>query len=208
MKAHETVAAQRMPVRWEAAMRPKAEGEVCGDAHLVRPVAQGYLVAVADGLGHGVDASVAAERAVATADAITDLSPARVLERCHEACRNTRGVVMTVALVDTVSGSLRWAGVGNVEALMLHRTTDGVRRETLMLPGGVLGYALPRLREQSLDLEPRDRIVMVTDGVSPSFVSETSWLASHATTAADVLERYGTVDDDALVLLGRCGEAA
>ena len=52
-------------VEWGAAERPFDPLGESGDRYLVQPYADGALVAVADGLGHGPDAATAAKTAMA-----------------------------------------------------------------------------------------------------------------------------------------------
>ncbi len=193
-----------MRLTWTAASRPLVPGEPCGDLDLVLPVDGGYLLMVADGLGHGPEAQAASRRAVSAAATAAGPSPAAVLEACHAACVGTRGVVMTIAFADLAAGVVRWAGVGNVDAVHLRPSGGRPPRPALMLPGGVVGSAMPRLREQELDLMTGDVLVMATDGIGPSFAADLALLAAPRTDAADVLEAHGIDDDDALVLLARC----
>jgi serine/threonine protein phosphatase PrpC len=193
---------------WDAASSP-ADGEVVsGDAFVVRPAADGYVLAVADGLGHGPEASVAANVAIAAATHPGEDSPSVLLRRCHEACSRTRGVVMTVVHVDTVRNAICWAGVGNVETVLMRSRLSGPsRRETAMLPGGVVGVALPKLNEQTYDIEPGDLLALATDGVRGEFVNELTTLATPSKMTALIIDRHHLKADDALVLVARC-EAA
>jgi serine/threonine protein phosphatase PrpC len=197
-----------MRLVWDAASSPAHGEDVSGDAYVVRSAANGYLLAVADGLGHGPEASMAANAAIAAAAKAGDDSPSMVLRRCHEACRRTRGVVMTVVHVDTLRNAVCWAGVGNVEAVLVRSRLSGPsRRETAMLPGGVVGVALPKLKEQTYEIEPGDLLALATDGVRGEFVSELMTLAAPSGMAARIIDRHRLKADDALVLIARC-EAA
>ena len=71
-----------------------------GDLAVFAPSARGGLVAVIDGLGHGDAAADASEVAAEILSAHADDEPQRLLERCHEELRRTRGAVMTLAWFD------------------------------------------------------------------------------------------------------------
>jgi hypothetical protein len=115
---------------------------------------------------------------------------------------------MTVVHVDTARNAVRWAGVGNVEAVLVRNRLPGPsRRETAMLPGGVLGVALPPLKEQTYEIGPGDLLALATDGIGGEFVSELTTLAAPSSLAARILDRHHLKADDALVLIARC-EAA
>src|SRR5205823_3248291 len=97
---------------------------------LVAPFAGGTLVAVIDGLGHGIEAAAATRVAIAAlADAPGEPVTA-LLVRCHEEMRGTRGAVMTLVSFRD-DDTLTWVGVGNVEALLLR--AGGGARESIVL---------------------------------------------------------------------------
>jgi negative regulator of sigma-B (phosphoserine phosphatase) len=89
-----------------------------GDLEAVRRHARGAVIAVIDGIGHGQEAAAAARRAHDIIAEDPQDSPIALVMRCHEALRNTRGVVLSIVSVDLAHGSLRWLGVGNVRALV------------------------------------------------------------------------------------------
>src|SRR2546427_9658051 len=70
-----------------------------GDRHLVKPVGTGVLVAVVDGLGHGIEAASAAKAAVAALERHASESPVPLLERRHPALKGARGPVRGVAVL-------------------------------------------------------------------------------------------------------------
>jgi negative regulator of sigma-B (phosphoserine phosphatase) len=194
-----------MRLVWDAASSPADGEDVSGDAYVVRPAASGYVLAMADGLGHGPEATLAANAAIAAAADPGEDSPSVLIRRCHEACSRTRGVVMTVVHVDTQRNAVCWAGVGNVEAVLVRsRLTGPARRETAMLPGGVVGVALPKLKEQTYEVEPGDLLALATDGIRGEFVTELMTLAPPSNLATRIIDRHHLKADDALVLVARC----
>jgi len=194
-----------MQLVWDAASSPADGEDVSGDAYVVRSAADGYVLAVADGLGHGPEATLAANAAIAAATHPGEDSPSVLLRRSHEACSYTRGVVMTVVHVDTRRNEVCWAGVGNVEAVLVRNRLSGQsRRETAMLPGGVVGVALPPLKEQTYEIEPGDVLALATDGIRGEFVSELMTLAAPSSMTARIIDRHRLKADDALVLIARC----
>src|SRR6266511_4040399 len=106
-------------VEWGFAARALPGETVSGDRHLVQPCSSGFLVAVVDGLGHGLEATTAASTAVATlASHAGDPLPALV-KRCHEALLKTRGVTMAVASIKIRNGTMSWLGIGTVEGCLV-----------------------------------------------------------------------------------------
>ena len=177
-----------------------------GDLHLVKSVSGGALVAVVDGLGHGEEAASAARTAVATLEQHADDAVQALLERCHWALKGTRGVVMSVASIDPHERALTWAGVGNVETLLIHgapATRAAAARTSLVTRGGIVGSALPPIRAQRLPLATGDLLILATDGVREGFVDGLPLDGPAQRLAEQILARHQKGTDDALVLVAR-----
>ena len=192
----------RSVVEWGAA--EYALERDCGDAQVVAPFEGGALVGVIDGLGHGWEAAQAAREAVRVLEEHAGEPVSELVQRCHEALRNTRGAVMTLASFDARGSSMTWAGVGNVEALLLRGDpTAEPAREAVNLRGGVVGYQLPQVRTSSLRVSPGDTLVMATDGVRSSFAADLRPYERPQDMADGILARHARRADDALVLVAR-----
>lgn len=175
-----------------------------GDLHLVQAIPHGVLVAVADGLGHGEEAALAAGRAMDTLAEHAHESVISLVRRCHEACRGTRGVVMSVASFNVAEETMTWVGVGNVEGVLLRadaRATPG--HETIVLRGGVVGYELPLLRASTVIVSPGDMLIFATDGVRQGFALGLPVGETAQRLADQILTQYGKQTDDGLALVAR-----
>src|SRR5438876_7262583 len=106
-------------IGWGVASRPLPGEIVCGDRHLIKPITDGVLLAVVDGLGHGAEALTAAKTAIAVLESHAEEPLTALVNRCHQALMKTRGVVMTAATLRWFENKLTWLGVGNVEAILL-----------------------------------------------------------------------------------------
>lgn len=195
-----------IPVEWGLAEVAAPGQTESGDLSVVLASPQGVVVAVADGLGHGHDAAMAARTAIATVKRHAAGSVISIVQRCHEACRGTRGVAMSLALCDTQYDAITWLGVGNIEGLLI-RDGDATspRRESLLLHNGVVGYSLPTLRPSVLPITHGDTLVFATDGVRSRFMVTPTLGTSPQHTADRILSTFGTRTDDALVLVVRYG---
>ncbi len=138
-----------------------APGEtVSGDAWDIRIGDGKALVIVADGLGHGPGAAEAAAEALkvfATAAG----SPAAVLERAHPLLRGTRGAAVAIAEIDTKTGTVAYAGAGNISGRMI----SGIEDRSLMSQHGTLGVQIRRLQDVSYPWSDHSIIVMHSDGL-------------------------------------------
>jgi phosphoserine phosphatase RsbX len=206
---------RRGELQWSASERPLPGEARSGDLHLVSAVGDRTLLAVIDGLGHGTEAYEAARRAAAAltaaaAPAASASSPTlleALFERCHTALRATRGVVMTLVLIDG-DGQLRWAGVGNVEGAIVHGNHEHDCRERILLRPGVVGLTLPALRPETLRLRRGDLLVLVTDGIRHGFLESLDPRRPVQAIASQILAEHARPGDDALVLVARYGQVA
>ena len=178
-----------------------------GDLHLVRPVDDGVLVAVVDGLGHGQEAAAAARIAVKTLDRHADEPIQMMVQRCHESLVGTRGVVMSVAHFDPDRDTMTWVGLGNVEGVLVAGDrTDRAARTSLVTRGGYVGSknpAPPSIRPWVIPIQAQDVLVFATDGIRSGFSGDISPQDSPQQTADLLLARHGKGTDDALVLVAR-----
>ena len=139
-----------------------APGEfVSGDAWDIRIVDGHATVIVADGLGHGPVAAEAADAAI-QGFAKTAGTPAAMLERLHPLLRSTRGAAVAIAAVDAKSGTVTYAGAGNIAGRMI----SGVEDRTLMSQHGTLGVQVRKLQDISYVWPDHALVVMHSDGLA------------------------------------------
>jgi negative regulator of sigma-B (phosphoserine phosphatase) len=175
-----------------------------GDLSLIEPIEAGLLVAAVDGLGHGPEAAAAARIAAETLRAHSGEGVGDLLGRCHQRLKGTRGAVMSLASFDSSAETMTWAGVGNVEGMLLRAPpSSGPARESLLLLGGLIGERLPSHRAATLPLRPGDVLVFATDGIRHGFHISVRLDAPAQEIANDTLERFATGHDDALVVVVR-----
>jgi anti-sigma regulatory factor (Ser/Thr protein kinase) len=181
---------------------PMPHETVCGDAWAIERRDGRVLYMVADGLGHGAHAAAAAREAGLAFRREAALSPKQILEAAHAALRPTRGAAVAVAELTVATGEVRFAGIGNVSALVAGRA--GTRR--LVSLAGTLGHSLRTVQEFRYGWPDEGFLVMHTDGLS------THWelsaypgiLNRHPAIAAGLLFRdYLRGRDDATVLVAR-----
>jgi negative regulator of sigma-B (phosphoserine phosphatase) len=173
-----------------------------GDVAVCAGTAAGGLACLIDGLGHGPDAADAAERCADVVRANADAPAVELLERCHAALRDSRGVVMTAAWFDLAARTLSWAGVGNVDARLV-RPGPGSREDVALVFGGVIGYRMPKVRVATMPLARGDLLVMITDGIESAISPALAGGGGAQALAERILARHGKGTDDALALVVR-----
>ena len=191
-------------IEWGVAELPLAGQVENGDRYVVQPFADGILVAVVDGLGHGHEAAAAAMIATTTLKQ-SPLEPLTVLfARCHENLRRTRGVVMSVASFRASERTMAWLGVGSVEGMLQRASARSTPvSETLMLRSGVVGSHLPRLSASVLTVNLGDTLILASDGIRRGFAEALTRAVPPQRAAERILARYANRTDDALVLVAR-----
>jgi negative regulator of sigma-B (phosphoserine phosphatase) len=173
-----------------------------GDRHVVCPLPDGVLVAVIDGLGHGVEAAAAARVAAGVLEQHAGEPVTVLLERCHDSLRSSRGVALSLATIRSQARVMTWAGVGNVEGL-LRRAQPGLPDEKLLLRNGVVGSHVPSLQASEIALQRDDLLVFTTDGVAQEVAQTLPVRGTLQAIADGALARGNKAIDDALVLLVR-----
>lgn len=189
---------------WGVETRSIAGTFGCGDDCVVQWHRTGGLVAVVDGLGHGPDASLAAHAALQELRAHAEDPPERLLERCHQAARRTRGLTMAIASIDANRGRMAWLGVGNVQGILVRASpARPFAGESLLVRSGVVGHRIPPIVPAVVALEAGDVLALATDGIRSGFESSIVAGGDVRTTAARILKLHARATDDALVVVVR-----
>jgi anti-sigma regulatory factor (Ser/Thr protein kinase) len=134
----------------------------CGDGWAARSVAGSTTVRLADGLGHGSAAAAAAAMAVEIFRAHPSAAPAHLVTLMHAGMRSTRGAAVAVAASGpTAADGIRYAGVGNVSAV-LARAQDS---RSLMSHNGTVGLQARKIQELGYPWPEEAVLVMHSDGL-------------------------------------------
>ena len=195
---------QKSCLSYAVAIRPMVGQSICGDLAVVRPLQRGLLLAVIDGAGHGQEAAQAARTAADVLESSAEENLLRLVEQCHKKMIPTRGAAMTVVSVHSDTNTAEWVGVGDVEARLFRGDPERrPRLEGAMLRGGIVGYQLPTLRADRVDLQPGDWLVMATDGIRADFPASVRLSKTPEAVAEDIVDGHFKETDDALVLVAR-----
>jgi anti-sigma regulatory factor (Ser/Thr protein kinase) len=192
----------RAPLQYGAVAVAKWGEPACGDAYAIECSTDRATLVVADGLGHGVDAAMAAEEAVRVFRRDARLAPVEILERIHGALRSTRGAAVSVAQINWSTRLVRYAGVGNISAAIL--AADSVRR--LVSHNGTVGHELRKLQEFQYPWPEHATLIMHSDGLGSHWDLDryAGLLARDPTLIAAVLYRdFERGRDDVSVLVVR-----
>lgn len=191
-------------IEWAVADLVQPGQSESGDRYLVLSTADGGLVAVVDGLGHGAEAASAAKVAVRALERGAHRPVVQLFRDCHQSLIGTRGAVISAAAFSGHDETMTWLGVGNVEGRLLRAPISASpRMESLLLRGGVVGAHLPPLASEVVPIRRGDTLILATDGVRSDFLHAPLPHREPQALADYILARWGTQTDDALVLVVR-----
>jgi anti-sigma regulatory factor (Ser/Thr protein kinase) len=186
------------PVPYAGLVRPISGESDCGDV-FGAAVTDGRLTGVlCDGLGHGPLAASAAAAAVAAVLEDPTGEPAALVERAHRRVAHTRGGA--IGVVQVAGPAVRYAGLGNIAAVIL----DGTTRKGMLSVPGIAGHQARSIRQFDYTAPPGAAIVLHSDGITARWeASSVPGLSRRdpLVVAAALLGQAGTHRDDAGVLV-------
>lgn len=141
----------------EAAFRTRSGQAVCGDEVRVEQTRDTIRVGVADGLGSGMDASLAAQAALEGMELSSHDSPAESLLRAHSASRHTRGAAAAIVHIDSEGRGIH-SGLGDVSCRVLGETHIPSRP-------GMVGHGTPEPSDSSFRLPADGAVLLWSDGL-------------------------------------------
>ena len=178
---------------------PLSGQAVCGDAWMVETSGTALQVVMIDGLGHGLEAAVAGSEAIRVMRQYAGAGPADAMRAMHGALRATRGAAAAVAMVDTATRRIRFAGIGNITAAV--GGVDSMRR--MVSHNGIVGHHVRSVREFEYEWPPHGYLILHSDGLSArwSLDAYPGLIGRDPAIVAGVLHRdFGRPNDDASIL--------
>jgi anti-sigma regulatory factor (Ser/Thr protein kinase) len=186
---------------WGAVSIAKPGELVCGDGWSVANGSAGRSLLVADGLGHGPEASEAAVEAIRLFNRFNGHRVDTLLDYIHGGLRATRGAAISIARFDRDAGKVIYSGIGNVAGVLA--VNGGLRRMVSM--AGTAGYNARKI--QAFDYPfASGLVIMHSDGLLSSWTLDKYPGAAslHPTLLAGILYRdLSRHRDDATVLVGK-----
>lgn len=125
-------ASATIEVEVATAGRPLPGQETSGDLAAIVPYEGGTLVAIADGLGHGPHAALAAHAAMEVVRSQPGSDLVTLVRSCHLGARATRGAVLAVVAFEVREHRLTWVSIGNIQ--MVIAPTDPDQADTKGAP--------------------------------------------------------------------------
>jgi hypothetical protein len=160
-----------------------------GDRALVRTnEGDCALLAVVDGLGHGPEASTAAQAAEDCLHSVSLQMPLIEVMQCvHDRLAGTRGAAATVCILQR--REIEVCAVGNVEI----RSLDV--RLPLVFSAGILGGRVRKFHICRATLSAKARLVLFSDGISSRTAVEDVRKLSPQAACDAIMSKYRRKDD-------------
>ncbi len=190
-------------VRDRGAVSLPIKGEVVnGDGWNLQKSADGNVVLVADGLGHGSDAHKASQEALRIFNQHYAEDLINLMERIHNALRVTRGAAVAISNIDLFRKTISFCGMGNIVAAICSHD----KHRNMVSMNGTAGQSMARCRVFDYPWENGDLLVMHSDGLGTHWDLKDYpglW-TKHPTLIAGVLYRdHSRRRDDATVFVIR-----
>ena len=182
--------------------RPYKGLSICGDSFLIEQREGEVLAAVIDGLGHGYESSVAAERAVEVIREHAELTVGAILQRCHQELRVTRGAAVGVLKV-AESGEGEFCGIGNIEVQALNGQPPSI-----FCLAGIVGHNMRSSKVMKVAMKPGDIYCLMSDGVSSRGNLKACLPGAPEMVARRIVESWGKDHDDATAVILGFGDAS
>lgn len=152
----------------------------------------GALLALADGLGHGPLAAVAARAFCTLARERATLPLVEILQEATLALSGTRGAAAALWRVDFGTARAQFAGIGNIELV-----ADGAQRIRPVSLPGIIGRPLRKVVAFDFELRGSQVVIAHTDGVSTRFELEAYRTLGAQSIADTLIADHGKWHDDA-----------
>jgi anti-sigma regulatory factor (Ser/Thr protein kinase) len=173
----------------------------CGDSWGMMQSPDYAAILVADGLGHGYEASMASKDAVRVFRERASLDPQEIMQLAHLALRSSRGAAVAVARIDRLNGTLTFCGVGNISAQIYSGSQAG---QNLVSLNGTVGHHMHQVRQFSYPWPDDGMLVLHSDGLvsATGLEAHPGLAARHPSLVAGLLYRdYARGNDDATVVV-------
>ncbi|MFO1019686.1 MAG: ATP-binding SpoIIE family protein phosphatase [Planctomycetales bacterium] len=174
---------------WGAINRPAPHEQQCGDTWRIAERPDELAVMVADGLGHGPLAALAADSAAAAFEQHSFQALTQLFTLVDQRTRGSRGAAVAVAQIQRSTGNLKYAGVGNIAASL--KSQQGTSSKGLISHSGTVGVEMRKVQQFDYECPEQAVLIMHSDGLQNRWALETypGLLQRHPSIIAAILYR-------------------
>ena len=186
-----------MKILSSLAQRPAVGQTVCGDAVAIIE-GKPFVVAIADGLGHGPGA---AEASTTFCNFVTEHAEEpleSLMLAANRALTSTRGAAAAILRIDQEQEKLSFVGIGNIELRAIGHYKSSC--PAICLPG-IVGRPLRRVKAFEAEIHIGDTLALFTDGISTRFELKQYRRIQFCDIASTIMQERGKDHDDATCLV-------
>lgn len=144
-----------------AILLPKPNQEVSGDKWYCYQNGTKAMIIVADGLGHGIEASTAALEAVKGFEVNKDLPLNQIMQTLNERMAHTRGAAVALCEINANTNSVQYCGVGNIAATLISPESF----KNLVSFNGIVGHEIRKIQTMNYPWTDNSLLIMHSDGL-------------------------------------------
>ena len=186
---------QKSKVDYFFEIRPLTKNRECGDTGIIKEFDHKLFIGIIDAAGHGKEAYGIAVIFKKFLEKNYHQDLALIMKGIHEHLKDTRGAVAGLCLLDLTTGKLKYLEIGNITARIF-----GVNTVRIISRPGIIGYAIPTIREERTKLYNNDVLLLYTDGIKEHFELEDypELLQDDARTiVTNIINKFAKKNDDA-----------
>ncbi|HLR08971.1 MAG TPA: SpoIIE family protein phosphatase [Bacillota bacterium] len=159
----------------DVAVYQKAKGQncLCGDSYFYQESEEGFICALADGLGSGQYAKESADIVIDVIKQNTNASVKDLVKQCNQQLYGKRGVVLGILKFDFIAEKYTFSSIGNISILTIAH--EQKKKRNIPNAGYLAGYHRSFKVEQQR-LEPGMRFILFSDGVTDEDLSESFYV--------------------------------
>lgn len=155
---------------------PKKGNYYCGDSYFYKETENGFICALADGLGSGEFAKESSQAVVDVIENNMDDSIERLVEKCNNALSHKRGAVLGLLRLDFEQEWYSFTSIGNIGIIVI--PPNGKRKRNIPSAGYLSGY--PRSYKVSQEkLSSGMLFFMFSDGVNERTLSSNTFVSTN-----------------------------
>ncbi|QDP42066.1 SpoIIE family protein phosphatase [Radiobacillus deserti] len=171
----------------------------CGDSYYYEETDDGFICALADGLGSGEYAKESSHAVIQAIEHNKDVSLDQLIKICNQELIGKRGVVLGMLKVDYHSHTFSFTSIGNVGVMTI--TSSGEKKRSIPNSGYLAGYPRP-FKVTKGQLENHLVFILFSDGVNDRDLSSKYFMMKEVHQITETFESIcGTNEKDDTTLI-------
>ncbi|GGD27134.1 SpoIIE family protein phosphatase [Pontibacillus salipaludis] len=184
--------------------QPKKGNYYCGDSYFYQQTEDGFICALADGLGSGEYARESSKAVMEVIEENVNGSIDSIINKANDTLRDKRGAVLGILRMDFSEGTYSFTSIGNIGIVVV--PAHGKKQRNIPVAGYLSGYPRPyNVKRDSL--HPGMLFFMFSDGVNERTLSSNTFVSKNLELIMDSFKQQQPVkyDDDTTFIAMKYG---